>query len=59
MSVAVLMKWRDASFKYFSSEDSRQPGYIARRLKLYAKQQQEQKEARDAKISPITKKVAK
>ena len=50
------MSWRDRNWKYADSEETREPGYLARKFKRLQREQAEKAKAeRAAKVQPIRK----
>ena len=59
------MSWLDPKFKYHDAEESRKPGYLARRFAAWRKEKRAQEEAQaaaeaeaKAKVAPIGAKKA-
>ena len=44
--------------EYVSAEESRKPGYLAKRLRLYAERQKAEAQAQSQRVTPL-RKVAK
>lgn len=49
------MSWRDPKWKYRTAEQTKQPGYLARRMRAYARLQRMRKKA--PIVATITRKT--